>query len=116
MFMSEQPKLTVFFFATESGREPVREWFKEQSESDKRTIGIDIMTVQFSWPLGYPLIEKIDPDLWEIRITISKGIARVLFTVIEDKILLLHAFIKKTQKIPADELKLARKRNRECRN
>lgn len=115
-YIPDQPKLSVFFFTTSSGREPVREWLKEQTEADKKVIGVDIKTVQFRWPLGYPIVEKLGPDLWEIRITISQGIARVFFTVLDNKIILLHAFNKKTQKIPQDDLDLASKRNKECRS
>jgi phage-related protein len=114
--MSEPPKLSVFFYSTPSGREPVREWLKEQSEGDKKVIGIDIKTVQFGWPLGYPVVEKLAADLWEIRISLSQGIARVIFTILENKMVLLHAFIKKSQKIPHDDLELALRRCRECRS
>ena len=43
----------------------------------------------------------------------SGRIARVLFSAQQGRILVLHGFIKKTQKTPADELALARRRSRE---
>jgi phage-related protein len=52
--------------------------------------------------------------LWELRSDLpSNRIARVLFSIQQGKILVLHGFIKKTQKTPDDDLALARKRKRE---
>jgi phage-related protein len=52
--------------------------------------------------------------LWEIRSDLpSNRIARVLFSVHQGKILVLHGFIKKTQKTPDDDLALTRRRKRE---
>ena len=99
--------LTVVFYRTESGNEPVREWLKELSREDKRKIGEDIKTAQLGWPLGMPLIRKIQKDLWEVRTTLESGIARVFFTVDEEYMILLHGFIKKSQKTPQHELNTA---------
>lgn len=99
--------LNVVFYRTESGNEPVREWLKELSREDKRKIGEDIKTAQLGWPLGMPLIRKIQKDLWEVRTTLESGIARVFFTVDEEYMILLHGFIKKSQKTPQHELNTA---------
>ena len=68
------------------------------------------MTVQFGWPLGMPLVEKLEPYLWEVRTKVPDGIARVLFTVDGHMMILLHGFIKKTKKIPHKEINTARSR------
>ena len=47
-----QPLLTVRFYSTLSGREPVREWLRNLSADDRKTIGTDIKTVQYGWPIG----------------------------------------------------------------
>ena len=99
--------LTVVFYRAESGNEPVREWLKELSREDKRKIGEDIKTAQLGWPLGMPLIRKIQKDLWEVRTTLDSGIARVFFTVDGEYMILLHGFIKKSQKTPQHELNTA---------
>ena len=99
--------LTVVFCRTESGNEPMREWLKELPRDDKRQIGEDIKTAQLGWPLGMPLIRKIDNDLWEVRTRLESGIARVFFTVDGEHMILLHGFIKKSQKTPQNELKTA---------
>jgi phage-related protein len=63
--------------------------------------------------VGKPLVENLGEGIWEIRSRLPNRIARVLFTVIDEEIVLLHAFIKKTQKTPNDELNLAKKRKKE---
>ena len=109
--MSNEPILAVNFFRTLSNHEPVREWLKSLPQADCKAIGEDIKTVQYGWPLGMPLVEKIENGLWELRTNgLSSGIARTFFTIIDQRIILLHGFIKKSQKIPQNELELARKR------
>lgn len=106
----DEPILSVVFFRTEAGTEPVREWLRELTVEDRKTIGIDIKTVQYGWPLGMPLVRKMEPGLWEVRCDIADGIARVLFTAKAGQMVLLHGFVKKTQKTPDNELKTARNR------
>jgi len=106
-------RLEVVFYRTASGREPVREWLKKLPREDRRSIGIDMKTVQFGWPLGMPLVRKIEPGIWEVRSSLERRIARVLFTVIGDRMVLLHGFIKKDQKTPTTDLELARSRKAE---
>ena len=103
--------LAVVFFRTDSGREPVRDWLKRLDKEDRKIIGEDIKLVQFRWPLGMPLVRKIESDLWEVRSHLSgRRIARILFTVGDGEMVLLHSFIKKSQKTPDNELQLALKR------
>jgi phage-related protein len=104
------PILSVRFFATEAGSEPVREWLKGLSAQDRKTIGEDIKTVQFGWPLGMPLVDHLESDIWEVRIKLDNRIARVLFVIDKHTIILLHGFIKKSQKTPKQELDLAKQR------
>jgi len=99
--------LNVVFYRSESDKEPVRDWLKDLPREDRRRIGEDIKTAQIGWPLGMPLIRQIDKELWEVRTTFESGIARVLFTVDEDYMILLHGFTKKSQKIPQREIKTA---------
>jgi phage-related protein len=105
-----QPILNVFFYRTNAGNEPVREWLKSLNREDKRTIGEDIKTAQFGWPLGMPLIRKLEHGLWEVRSNTTQGITRVLFTVNKNTMILLHGFVKKSQKTPPIELNTARRR------
>ena len=107
------PVLEVRFYATDQGREPVRDWLKLLPPGARKAIGEDLKTVQFGWPLGMPLVRKMEPGLWETRSTIDAGIARVLFTTVGPVMVLLHAFVKKTRKTPMDDLKLALRRMKE---
>lgn len=104
--------LQVRFFKTLQGHEPVREWLRELPAAERRAIGEDIRTVQLGWPLGMPLVRKLVPGLWEVRVKLKDRIARVLFTVEEGDAVLLHGFIKKSQKTPATELATALERKR----
>jgi phage-related protein len=107
-----EPILWAVFFRTASGKEPVREWLKSRPRDVRRIIGEDIKPVQFGWPLGMPLVRKLDAGLWEVRSRLPTGTARVLFTTVEGRMVLLHGFFKKSQKTPADDLALAKKRLR----
>jgi len=106
----KQPILSVRFYRAASGSEPVREWLLRLAKDDRRAVGEDIKTAQYGWPLGMPLIRKLEPGLWEIRSHIAAGIARVLFTVDGTVMVLLHGFVKKSQKTPAPDLKTAQQR------
>ena len=112
----DKPILTVAFYRTEAGSEPVRDWLLEMTVEDRKAIGMDIKTVQYGWPLGMPLVRKMEPGLWEVRSDIADGIARVLFTTVDMQMVLLHGFIKKSQKTSATDLKTARVRLNKLRN
>jgi len=100
----------VFFYCTASGREPVREWLKKIDPASRKRIGEDLYTLQLGWPIGMPLARKLEPNLWEVRSHIRSGIARIMFTEEKKALILLHGFIKKSQKLPAADLALAKER------
>jgi phage-related protein len=103
--------IKVIFYKSDTGVEPVREWLKKQSKKDKKILGEDIMTVQYRWPLGMPLVRSLGKGLHEIRSHLSDNrIARMFFCVNAGCIILLHGFIKKTQQTPPKEIEIARQR------
>ena len=107
-------KMPVVFYRTRAGSEVVRDWLRRLDEKDRSAIGQDLMRVQYRWPVGMPLCRAMGEGLWEVRSDLpSNRIARLLFCVLEDKVLVLHGFIKKTQRTPDADLALARKRKRE---
>ena len=109
----DEKKLTVEFYETSGGSEPVREWLKKLDKEDRRIIGIDIKTVEFGWPIGMPICKPLGGGIWEVRSNLTKGrIARVLFCLDESSVVLLHGFIKKSQKTPKPDIEIARKRKR----
>jgi phage-related protein len=106
-----EPKLSVKFFKQESSEEePVRSWLKSLPEDEKKEIGADIRAAQLGWPIGLPLVKHIDSDIWEVRTRLKDKIARVLFIIDDKKMVLLHGFIKKTNKLPTQDLRLAKNR------
>ena len=106
-------RLPAVFFRTGLGREPVREWLKSLDPADRKVIGEDVKDVEFSWPIGMPLVRSLGNGLWEVRSSLRRGrIARVLFCVDEESMILPHGFIKKTQKTPKTEMDLALRRLR----
>jgi phage-related protein len=109
-----QKKIVVRFFRSGSGREPVREWLQELDRGDKRTIGVDIKTVEYGWPIGMPVCRPLGNGLHEVRSRISyRRISRVIFAIHASEMILLHGFIKKSQKTPTEEIALAQKRLKE---
>lgn len=105
-------RLPAHFYRSDSGREPVREWLKGL-ETDGRKLIEDIKDVEFSWPIGMPLVGSLGRELWEVRSRLPRGrIARVIFCVEQGHMVLLHGLIKKTQKTPQHDLDLALNRRR----
>jgi phage-related protein len=112
--VSEPKRLPAHFYRSNSGREPVREWLKGLELEDRKAIGEDIKDVEFSWPIGLPLVRSLGKELWEVRSSLRRGrIARIIFCIADQQLVLLNGFIKKTQKIPQGEIELALKRKKE---
>ena len=110
-----EPKLNALFYRTDRGKEPVREWLLSLAKSERKIIGDDVLKVQYCWPIGKPLVGNLGDDLWEIRSRLGDRIARVIFCLEGPTMVLLHGFIKKTQKTPRHELDLAAKRRNRLR-
>jgi phage-related protein len=85
--MNRKEPLQAIFFETENGNQPVRDFLLERTKEDKKEIGSDIFTVQKRFPLGLP----------------------------QETMVLLHCFVKKSQKIPSREMKTAKERLAEFR-
>jgi phage-related protein len=112
--VSEPKRLPARFYRSNSGREPVREWLKNLELEDRKVIGEDIKDVEFSWPIGLPLVRSLGKELWEVRSSLPRGrIAGIIFCIADQQLVLLNGFIKKTQKIPQSEIELALKRKKE---
>ncbi|MGK5094858.1 type II toxin-antitoxin system RelE/ParE family toxin [Deltaproteobacteria bacterium TL4] len=113
--METQIQLQVIFYRNQNGNEPVREWLWTLTPPCRKIIGEDIKTVQFGWPLGMPVVSSLGEGLWEVRSNLEGGISRIIFALHDHYMILLHGFIKKTQKTPLHELELAKKRLKELR-
>jgi phage-related protein len=112
--MERAELIPVRFFRTELGNEPVREFLrKELNPEEKKIVGDDIQTVQRCWPIGKPLVDGLGDGLYEVRSSLPNRICRTIFAVGDAKLVLLHAFIKKTQKCPPRDKALALRRLRQ---
>ena len=110
--LKQGKRLQAIFYRTEAGGEPVREWLKGMpAREDRKRIGEDIKTVEFGWPIGMPVCRSLSGGIYEVRTNLAQNrIARVLFYLDKNgRMVLLHGFIKKTQKTPDENLELARK-------
>jgi phage-related protein len=109
-------KTPVVFYRTSAGTEPVRDWLRTLDAPDRNVIGQDLMRLQFRWPIGMPLCRPLGSGLWELRSNLGGNcIARVLFFVDEGRIGVVHGFVKKTRKTPADAIALADRRMKEMK-
>jgi len=110
-------RVPAAFYAAENGSEPVREWLLSLPDQHRKSIGEDIKTVEFGWPIGMPTCRNMGSGLHEVRTNLdNKTIARVLFCFHQGNMVLLHGFIKKSQATPKPDLDLAKKRKREVEN
>jgi phage-related protein len=107
---NEGKRVPAIFFRTETGGEPVREWLRSLPLDDRKRIGEDIKSVEFGWPIGMPVCRPMGDGIYETRTKLSQNrTARVLFYIDQrSRMVLLHGFVKKTQKTPDDDLALAR--------
>jgi len=111
--MDSDKHITVRFYRSPSGSEPVRDWLKNFPSQERLTFGTDIKTVEFGWPVGLPVCRSLGDELWEVRSRLNKRIGRIIFYISDGSMWLLHGFIKKQQKTPTADLDIARKRKKE---
>lgn len=103
--------MPVRFFRTDSGNEPVRQFFRHDLNlEEKKIVGDDIQTVQRCWPIGKPLVDGLGDGLYEVRSSFPTRICRTLFVPYNGNLVLLHSFIKKTPKCPPHDKALALRR------
>ena len=89
-------KTRLLFFQTSAGGEPVRKWLRSLDSESCHAIGLDLMRVQWRWPIGMPLCRPMGAGLWEVRTSLSGGrIARVLFCGHEGEIVALHGLSRR---------------------
>jgi len=67
--------------------------------------------------LGMPHTRAMGKGLFELRLKAEEGIARVFYcTLVGRRVVMLHQFIKKSEKTPPNELKIARNRMKEVKD
>ena len=112
--MNTTKKIPVRFYRTEAGRAPVLDWLRGLDNDDRRAFGLDLMGCSSAGRLGGRWWEasKMVFGKYARRFR-AKRIARVILCFHDQMLVVLHAFIKKTQKTPADDLALAKRRMKE---
>jgi phage-related protein len=111
--MAKEAPVPIAFYKTPGGTEPVREWLISLPAEARKEVGADIRSIQNGWPLGKPYVDGFGGGLYEARTSHGGQPYRVLFIILEGTMVLLHGFQKKTQKTPAAEIGLARRRQKE---
>lgn len=107
-------RVRVVFYRSAAGVEPVREWLRSLTADDRKIIGIDIKTVEFGWPVGMPICRSLGNGLWEVRSSLTdRKIGRVIFSIRDGDMYLLHGFIKKSRKAPKADLDIAMSRRKD---
>jgi phage-related protein len=106
----------VTFYETEGGNEVVQDFLRKLPRDDRKTIGEDLATLQYGYPMGMPLCKPLRSQIWELRSSLpSKREARLLyfFDSASQQIIVVHAFIKTTRTTPKSDIDLAEKRKKE---
>lgn len=107
---------TVLFYRTAAGNEIIMDWLRSFDKPDRAVLGEDLKTVQFGFPMGLPLCRSLGQGLWEVRSSLTGNReARMIFYHDSDAeaLVVLHGFLKKSQKTPKGEIDTALRRKRE---
>lgn len=102
----------VIFYKTDAGNVPALEWFRALDDEERRIVGYDLRVLQIGFPMGMPLCRSLGDGLWELRSTLAKKIARVIFFLDGQNFIVVHGFIKKSQKTPKEDLDTAKARKK----
>lgn len=109
--------MKIRFYKTPAGNEPARDFLKDQGKEDRKKIGGDLLRVQETYPkVGMPLVEPVGKKIWAIRINLPGHWVRIFYIVWQKSIVLLHAVLKKTNKLDQDDLEIAQERAKDLRD
>lgn len=102
--------MKIKIFETSSGQRPVDDFINQQDLSTRKKIAFRINLLErFGLHLGMPYSKKIANDLYELRVRGTVEV-RIIYGFKNDFVVLLHAFKKKQDKIPAREIETAASR------
>ena len=105
----------IYFYKDRNGTEPVAEWLEELAQQNGKDARIKLNKIrdyvktlsEYGTYVGEPIVKHLDGEIWELRPLNN----RVLFAAWTGKsFVLLHHFVKKTQKTPKREIETARRR------
>lgn len=108
---------TVRFYETAAGNKVLRDWLRGFAKEDRAVLGEDLKTVQIGFPMGLPLCRSLGNGLWEVRSTLPMMRAEARMIFFQDSgahaLVVVHGFIKKTQKTPKRDIEIALRRKAE---
>lgn len=107
---------SVLFYRTAAGNEIIKDWLRSFAKPDRAILGEDLKTVQIGFPMGLPLCRSLGQGLWEVRSSLTGNReARMIFYHDSEvaALVVLHGFLKKSQKTPKGEIDTALRRKRE---
>lgn len=105
---------TIFFYRSRDGKRPVADYIRELAEKKDKDSRIKLHKIQdyikalsvYGLQLREPYIKHLDGEIWELRPLRD----RIFFVAWHDgSFVLLHSFMKKTQKTPAREIEQAKR-------
>jgi len=102
----------IELFTTTAGEEVVADFLDSlpRKHRAKAIWEIELLSMHGS-RLTLPYVRHIDGELWELRIKFGSDISRIFYFIpVKNRIVLLHGFVKKTDKTPPGEIETARKR------
>jgi phage-related protein len=109
----------ILFYTDEAGNSPIEDFLIGLVTKNRVLLAQTRSGLQKLRYRAYhkePLSKHLEAGLWEVRIKAGTDILRIIYTFGKGKIIiLLHVFIKKQQKTPIDQLKIARKRLEEVK-
>ena len=104
-------KWRILYYIAENGHCPVQEFIDSRSERDQAKTFSWLAQLETDGPsLPRPYADFLDSGIHELRLTLSGDQVRILyFFCFRDFIVLTHGFVKRTQRVPVTEIRLARK-------
>ena len=107
--------MKIYFYETGAGNSPLKKFIDKLPEKDQARFNEVFNEIEVHGLNASRLIFKpIEGKLWEIKFKSESKGYRILYVLVEqDMMIWLHAFVKKTQKTPINELKVARQRLKE---
>lgn len=109
----------IKLYKDSSGKHPIEDFLLKLAETNEILFSQTTKGLEKLRNRAYhkePLSKYLEPGLWELRIKAGSDILRIFYTFAKGQlIILLHIFIKKTQKVPRKELEIARKRLKEIK-
>ena len=106
---------TVIYYTDNKGVKPVKKWLETLDESASSKLFRNLVLLEtLGLGIREPYVKHLGNKLYEVRAKDHKGIYRVIYFASRgQKFVLLHGFVKKTEKTPRKELAIAKERMKE---